>query len=127
MADLGFGNMLNWMFHEVCDAIPNRQAQAMALAGDELWISCPVAFAKPLVGSLHTFLTGITRKCEREKAYADYRAGHPELPRFHVINAGDLMRMPRALVDHDFWCALHQGDADCSCTWPIEYGEISYA
>jgi hypothetical protein len=125
--DLGLDTLMSWLFYEVCYAIPDRQAQAMKMAGGEIWISCPVAFAKPLVGSLHAFLTGITRTCERDKACADYRNAHPELPRFHAISAGDLMRMPRALVDHDFWCALHQGGANCSCTWPIEYGELSYA
>ena len=125
--DLGLKTLMSWLFYEVAHAVPPAQGGRMQLGGGEVWVNCPVAFARPLVGSLHAFLTGITRKCERDKAYVDYRKAHPELPRFYTINAGDLMRLPRELTRHDFWCPLRQGGTACSCTWPIEYGELSYA
>jgi hypothetical protein len=122
--DLGIETLLGWIFTEVGHNMPRPQALRMFFFGGQLWSQCPVAFARPLVSSLHAFLTGITRKCERDEARAAYRKDHPELPRFYTINAGDLMRLPRELTRHDFWCALRDGGTSCSCTWPVEYGDV---
>jgi hypothetical protein len=122
----GIEGLMRWMFYEIAHTLPPRQGRAMHLVNGHLWGKCPVAFARPLVGSLHAFLVPLTRQCERAKVRAAYYEQHPELPRFCRISARELFALSPAQLDHDWWCALRakEGGATCTCTWAVEHDPL---
>jgi hypothetical protein len=115
---------MQWMFYEVAHTLPPRQGRAMQLFNGHLWLKCPVAYARPLVGSLHAFLVPLTRQCERAHVRAAYQERHPELPWFYAISAAELCALSPAQLQHDWWCARRQGEEEgpCTCTWAVEHG-----
>jgi hypothetical protein len=119
LADLGLEELMRGIFYEVGARIPPRQADRMQMVNGHLWIACPVAVARPLVGSLHTLLTSVLARCARLHARQRYLAAHGDAFRWKAWTAADLCASAEAAVGHDPWCTATP-TMPCDCTKRIE-------
>jgi hypothetical protein len=122
--DAGLRGLLDWISYELAPPGSPWHGPRMR-SRDHVWAG-PRLTLLPLLGSLHAFLTTVTRRCDRAMAQGAYYEAHPELPRWHAISAHDLCALSEEQCQHDWWCDLREGPGDetCTCTWPIEYGPL---